>query len=56
MYYQFYWFCFPSPFEGGKIIETSILQIKYHMQNITMHTYLTINHYNTHIYEHKNYI
>lgn len=52
--YQFHWFCFPSPFEDGKIIETSILQIKYHMQNITIHTCLIIDLYSTYIYEHKN--
>lgn len=55
-FYQSYWCCFPSFFKGGKIIETSILQIKYHMQNITVHTYLTMDLYNTYTYEHKNYI
>ena len=55
-FYQFYWFCFPFPFDSGKIIETSILQIKYNMKNTSMHTYLITDLYSIYINEHKNYI
>ena len=53
-FYQFYWFCFPSPFDSSKIIETPIPQIKYNMKNTAIHIHLTTDLYSTYIYEHKN--
>ena len=53
-FYQFYWFRFPSPFDSGKIIETSIPQIKNNMKNTAIHIHLTTDLYSIYIYEHKN--
>ena len=49
-------FAFLLSFEGVKIIETSILQIKYHIKILLCILILTMDFYNTHTYEDKNYI
>lgn len=43
-------------FDSGKIIETSIPQIKYNMKNAAIHIHLTTDLYSTYICEHKNQI